>query len=64
MVSPGSEIITLSPFGGYYYDQYGLGMPQIEAIFSFRSNTDANPDNNYDNAYFGELLSFYAVPIR
>ena len=57
MVSPGSEIITLSSFGGYYYDQYGLGRAQLEDLFSYRSNTDADPDNNYDNAYFGELLS-------
>ena len=64
VMAPGAESITLSPFGGYYYDQYGLGRAQLEDLFSYRSNTDADPDNNYDNAYFGELLWFYAVPIR
>lgn len=48
-VSPDSDIITLQPFDGFYFDQYGLDKENLMSLFSYSSGLE--------NDYLGDLLS-------
>ena len=48
-VSPGADVITLQPFKGFYFDQYGLDKEMLSSLFSY--------SDVLENDYLGDLLS-------
>jgi MYXO-CTERM domain-containing protein len=44
-----SPMLTLMPFDGFYFDQYGLNREHLMEFFSFTTD--------YSNSYFGDLLT-------